>query len=279
MEFVTRGNRLHYRCWWVEGALGVVVIAHGLGEHGGRYRQLAQFLNSAGFSVYALDHYGHGLSEGRRGHIEDFAFYSEDLHHFIRLVKKDNSGRTLHLLGHSMGGVIACGTAIRFGGIDSLILSAPGIRGCEEPAGVELWLVRRLVSLLPRLALPNRVDPRWLSHDESVVESYNTDDLVYGRISLQWFDAFLREREYLYPRLAQITEPCLMLLPDSDRIVDSATSRDWFAHLGSKSKVLELFPNAYHEVFNEPEDGPRARELLLEHLKAVAPMAASAVAG
>lgn len=272
MDFVTRGNRLHYRRWWVEGALGVVVIAHGLGEHSGRYRQLAQYLNRSGFSVYALDHYGHGQSDGVRGHIDDFALYSEDLHHFIRLVKRDNAGRGLHLLGHSMGGVVACGCAIRYGGIDSLTLSAPGFRGLNEPGGLELWLLQRLVKLLPRLTLPNRVDPSWLSRDESVVEAYKADDLVHGRVSLQWFDSFLRERDYLYPRLEQIAEPCLMLLPDGDRIVDSTASRDWFERLGSEAKELHVFPGAYHEVFNEAEEGPRARELLLQHLKTLLPM-------
>ncbi|MFC6635190.1 alpha/beta hydrolase [Microbulbifer taiwanensis] len=277
MDFVTRGNRLHYRRWWVEKALGVVVISHGLGEHSGRYRHLARYLNCAGFSVYALDHYGHGLSDGKRGHIDDFALYSEDLHQFIRLVKKantgkDGAGRSLHLLGHSMGGVIACGCAIRFGGIDSLILSAPGIRGHNEPRGLELWLLRHLVKLAPSLTLPNRVDPRWLSRDQSVVDDYRNDDLVHGRVSMQWFDTFLREREYLYPRLSQISEPCLLLLPDGDRIVDSAASRDWLGRLGCEAKALHVFPEAYHEVFNEVEEGPGARELLLQHLKSLLPM-------
>lgn len=277
MEMVSRGNRLHYRRWWVEGALGVVVVAHGLGEHSGRYRQLAQRLNRSGFSVYALDHYGHGLSEGVRGHIDDFAHYSEDLHHFIRLVKRDNASRGLHLFGHSMGGVVACGCAVRYGGIDSLILSAPAFRGFREPGPLERRLVQRLAALAPRLTLPNRVDPRWLSRDSAVVEAYRADDLVHGRISLRWFVSFLRERDYLHPRLPQITEPCLLLLPEGDRVVDAATSRAWFERLGSRNKQLHVFPDAYHEVFNEVEEGPRAQELLVGHLESLLPMPEAAV--
>lgn len=279
MDFVSRGNRLHYRRWWVEGALGVVVVSHGLGEHSGRYCQLAQWLNQFGFSVYALDHYGHGQSEGKRGHIEDFAHYSEDLHHFIRLVKRDNAGRSLHLLGHSMGGVIACGCALRYGGLDSLILSAPGFRGRKEPGGLERWLVRQLVKLAPRLALPNRVDPRWLCRDAAVVEAYRADDLVHGQVTLQWFVAFLRERDYLYPRLAQITEPCLLLLPEGDRVVDSDYTRAWYERLGSGDKQLYSFPGAYHELFNEVEEGPRARELLLQRLRDLLPQTVGLASG
>lgn len=276
MEFVTRDRRLHFRRWWVEGALGVVVVAHGLGEHSGRYCQLAKFLNRSGFSVYALDHYGHGQSEGKRGHIDDFAGYSEDLHQFTRLVKRDSGERSLHLLGHSMGGAIACGCAIRYGDIDSLILSAPAFRGCAEPGGAELWLLKRLVGLLPGLTLPNRVDPEYLSRDASIVKAYRADDLVHGRVSLSWFDSFLRERGFLRANLSRITVPCLMLLPDGDRVVDSATSRAWFEYLGSEDKQLHSFPEAYHEVLNEEREGPRARELLLEHLRAQVPTSVSA---
>lgn len=271
MEFVSRGNRIHYRRWWVEGALGTLVISHGLGEHSGRYRQLAQYFNRAGFSVYALDHYGHGQSDGVRGHIDDFAHYSDDLYDFVRLVKRDNPGKSVHLLGHSMGGVIACGCAVRYGGIDSLILSAPGFRGCREPGRLERWLLRYLARIAPRLTFPNRLDPRWLSRDPAVVEAYRADDLVHDRVSTSWFTAFLREREYLRPRLEQITGPCLLLLPEGDRLVNSATTRRWFDRIGSEAKALHRFPDAYHELFNEPEEGERARDLVLQHLKSLLP--------
>ncbi|WP_237060178.1 alpha/beta hydrolase [Microbulbifer sediminum] len=268
MQFLSHGERLHYRRWWVEGALGVVVISHGLGEHGGRYRRLAKSLNSAGYSVYAPDHYGHGLSAGGRGHIDDFARYSQHLHDFIRIVQRDNPDRPLHLLGHSMGGVIACGCVVRFGGVDSLVLSAPGFRGCREPGAVERFLIRGLAAVVPRLSLSNRLDPHDLTHDQVVVKDYLADDLVHDRVSMRWFTTFLREREFLFSRLDRITVPCLLLLPRGDRMVDSDTTLAWFERFGSEKRQVQLFPGAFHEVFNEPEDGPRAVELLLRHLRA-----------
>lgn len=277
MEFISRGNSLHYRRWWVEGALGTVVIAHGLGEHSGRYRRLAQALNQSGFSVYALDHQGHGQSDGKRGHIDDFALYSEDLHNFIRLVRRDNEvhragpEHRVHLLGHSMGGVIACGCVVRFGGVDSLTLSAPGFRGLGEPGGLERWLLHKLLRVAPRLTLGSRISADWISRDREIVEEYKADDLVHGRVSVQWFASFLREREYLYPRLARITVPSLLLLPEGDRLVDAATSREWFAQFGCQSRQLLAFPGAYHEIFNELEEGPRAVSALLSHLRALIP--------
>ncbi|WP_334079209.1 alpha/beta hydrolase [Microbulbifer sp. M83] len=268
MQFMSHGDQLHFRRWWVEGALGVVVISHGLGEHSGRFRRLARVLNSAGYSVYAPDHYGHGLSAGRRGHIDDFARYSEHLHDFIRIVRRDNPGRPLHLLGHSMGGVIACGCVVRFGGVDSLVLSAPGFRGRNEPGALERPLISLLSGLVPKLSLSNRLDPQDLTHDQAVVDDYLADDLVHDRVSMRWFASFLREREFLHANLDRITVPSLLLLPRSDRMVDSDTSLAWFECFGSEEQQVKLFPDAFHEVFNEPEDGPRAVELLLAHLRA-----------
>ncbi|SDK72356.1 alpha/beta hydrolase [Microbulbifer yueqingensis] len=271
MQFVSQGDRLHYRRWWVEGALGVVVISHGLGEHSGRYRGLAQHLNRAGYSVYAPDHYGHGQSDGPRGHIADFARYSEHLHDFIRIVQRDNPGRPIHLLGHSMGGVIACGSVVRFGGVDSLVLSAPGFRGAVEPGTIERGLIKALAVAVPRLGLSNRLDPVHLSRDAAVVEDYRQDDLVHDRVTPRWFAAFMRERDFLFRHLKQITVPCLLLLPRADRMVDSATTLAWFDRIGSEDRQVQVFPDAFHEVFNEPEEGPQALELLLGHLKAHSP--------
>ena len=268
MQFISAGDNLHFRRWWVEGARGVVVVSHGLGEHSGRYKKLALALNRSGFSVYALDHFGHGLSEGKRGHVDDFARYSTQLHEFIGLIRRDNPEQPVHLLGHSMGGLIASAYVARYGDVDSLILSAPGFRGRKEPSAPERFLLKGLVRLLPQLTLPNRVDSRWLSRDPAVVEAYEADQLIHSRVSLQWFNSFLSERDYAISHFGQITVPCLLLLPLGDRIVDSEFTLALFERLGSQHKRLHTFADAYHELLNETEEGPVALELLLQHLAA-----------
>lgn len=277
MQFLSRGEQLHFRRWWVEGALGTVVVSHGLGEHSGRYRRLAVELNRSGFSVYALDHVGHGLSTGRRGHVDDFARYSTHLHDFVRLVRRDNPGRPVHLLGHSMGGLIACGCVHRFGDVDSLLLSAPAFQGSAEPTGLELSLIRMLGRWLPSLPLPNRVNPSWLSHDVEAVDAYRQDPLVHRRITPAWFLAFLRERKMLLAAAGEITAPCLMLLPRGDRIVDSTVSERFFESLGSPEKTLHGVAGAYHELLNEPDHGSEAVNQILEHLRQYAPTTSSSL--
>jgi len=58
------GQQLFYRSWLAPEAKASLVIAHGYAEHSGRYDDFAKYLASNGFSVYALDHRGHGKSDG-----------------------------------------------------------------------------------------------------------------------------------------------------------------------------------------------------------------------
>src|SRR5437773_11681652 len=51
---------------------GVVQIAHGLGEHMGRYAELAEKLVDADFVVYGNDHRGHGLTAKPSGSFGEF---------------------------------------------------------------------------------------------------------------------------------------------------------------------------------------------------------------
>lgn len=276
MYFESRGIRLHYRRWWVESALGVVVISHGLGEHSGRYRSLARVLNAHGYSVYAPDHFGHGQSPGRRGDIQDFSCYSADLCQFIRVVRHENPDQLVHLLGHSMGGVIACATVMSTGegaAIDSLILSAPAFAGRNEPGAVEVGMIRLLARVCPGLSLSNRLQPAEISRDPEVVRAYCSDDLVHNRVTPRWFLGYRAAREHLLAHPEAIDVPSLTLLPEGDRLVDPGVSRCWHAQLQGPEHQLRTFDGAYHEILNEPDVGEEALTFLLQHLDAHTPAA------
>jgi alpha-beta hydrolase superfamily lysophospholipase len=55
---------------WVAGpdAVASIALVHGLGEHSGRYEHLAVFFNSHKINVIAVDLFGHGKTEGKKGH-------------------------------------------------------------------------------------------------------------------------------------------------------------------------------------------------------------------
>ena len=56
-----------------------VLLVHGLGEHSGRYEHVGDQLTGAGLEVAAYDHRGMGGSGGRRGDVERWSQYHDDL--------------------------------------------------------------------------------------------------------------------------------------------------------------------------------------------------------
>ena len=90
-----------------ERAKAVLVIAHGIGEHSGRYAHVADYFTKRNLAVWACDHRGHGKSGGKRGHVDNFDDYLADLGQMIRIAKDHSPGVKTFLLGLSLGGLIA----------------------------------------------------------------------------------------------------------------------------------------------------------------------------
>ena len=97
------GLTIYYQYWQPEGDVrAVLLLAHGAAEHGGRYERLAEFLTARGIVVAALDHAGHGRSEGEPGFVNRFADYVRDLGAFQQEMQGVAAGTPSFLLGHSL---------------------------------------------------------------------------------------------------------------------------------------------------------------------------------
>src|SRR5438477_4014002 len=102
---------LHIACarWDSRGPIrGIVQIAHGLGEHIGRYAALIEYLVKAGLVVYGNDHRGHGRTAPSPKHFGDFGpggfdLLVEDMAQLSRTAKSEHPECAFILLGHSMG--------------------------------------------------------------------------------------------------------------------------------------------------------------------------------
>jgi alpha-beta hydrolase superfamily lysophospholipase len=103
-----RSLSIYYQYWEPEtGSRALILLVHGAGEHSGRYQRFAEFFTARGYVVAALDHPGHGKSEGRYGHVERFDDFVDTLAMFHRQVSGEFPGLPQLLLGHSMGGLIS----------------------------------------------------------------------------------------------------------------------------------------------------------------------------
>jgi alpha-beta hydrolase superfamily lysophospholipase len=248
------GQTLYLRDWPNPSARHAVLIVHGLGEHSGRYEQLAQWFLARGYAVRSYDQRGHGHTPGQRAAIR----HGDDLLRDLAVVYQDYAaslGRPPLLLGHSMGGAVALRTVL-----DEriepplLILSSPALRTNEAP-----WL-RRLAALLtrvlPRLPLRNGLPVEGLSHDPKVIEDYRNDPFCSSSITPRLADFIFRAGASSIADAWRLKVPTLLLVAGSDRLVDPSGSRD-FADAAWATKLLtsRFFDTLFHELFNETETG------------------------
>src|SRR3954452_4726770 len=173
----TAGARIASRSWLPEAApRAVVVIAHGVAEHGGRYRYVVERLVPEGFAVYAVDHRGHGRSSGRRAQIDRMAHVVADLDRLVDEVERRHPGLPRFLLGHSMGGCVAIEYALEHQDrLTGLVLSAPMAALEAAPAPLRA-LARALSVVAPGLGV-YQVESTAVSRDAGEVRAYQEDPL------------------------------------------------------------------------------------------------------
>lgn len=248
------GCEIFIQKWLVPNPVASLVIAHGLGEHSGRYGNLINWLGGKRISIYALDHRGHGRSAGKRGHVAHFTDYVDDLSFFINGVIDENPNIPVFLLGHSMGGVIAILYALRSQEkLAGLILSSPGLIPTVDAPKYKVAMASFLSKYFPSLLVSNELDANYISHDREAVAAYLNDPLVHDRISTRWYMEFVKSAEECLNRAGEITIPLFVFHGTDDRLVDFAGSIQVFDAASSRDKTKLLLEGLYHETMNEVE--------------------------
>jgi alpha-beta hydrolase superfamily lysophospholipase len=255
------GIDLFAQGWLPDGPVrDVIVIAHGYAEHGGRYGNLVERLVPQGYALYALDHRGHGRSGGKRALVDRMDWVIEDFHHFVAEVRTRHGRQPVKLLGHSMGGNVAFGYALRWPeDLSGLILSGPLIGG-SVPTGqrIALSVLSAIAPGIGMVALP----PDAVSRDPAVVEAYAKDPLVTvgkvpARTAHEMFTAVASYRD----RAPSMTVPVLIQHGEADSLVPLAGARPVIEAIGAPDKTVITYPGLFHEIYNEPEKDAVIRDL------------------
>jgi alpha-beta hydrolase superfamily lysophospholipase len=228
------------------------VIAHGYAEHSGRYDTVAKFLTARGFAVHALDHHGHGRSEGLRAVIERFAQADADIDMLVDQVRAESELATIKLIGHSMGGSLALNYALDHRDkLSGLVLSGPAIGG-KLPA-VQRWLLALVSAIAPRAGMI-ALDANAVSRDPAVVADYVTDPLVFrGKVPARTAHEMFRAIRSYPARVGELAVPCLLMHGDADALVSVVDAAPLFQAIASPDKTVRIWPGLFHEIFNEPE--------------------------
>ena len=247
------GLELYAQGWLPDGPVrDVIVIAHGYAEHGGRYGNLVERLVPAGYALYALDHRGHGRSGGKRALVDRMAWVIEDFHRFVAEVRDRHDGSRVKLIGHSMGGNVAFGYALRWPeDLSGLVLSGPLIGG-SGPAAQRL-VVKLLSAIAPNLGTV-ALAPEAVSRDPEVVKAYAVDPLVTtGKVPARTAHELFAPLPGYLERAPRMKVPVLIQHGEADALVPLEPVRPVFNAVGASDKTLISYPGLFHEIYNEPE--------------------------
>lgn len=227
------------------------VIVHGAGEHSDRYGQLAAALVDDGLAVYALDHRGHGRSQGPRGLIDRIAHVIADLDRFVTGPVADEGRLPMVMIGHSMGALLAVEYALAHQRrLTALVLS--GTLATIDASPALRRIGRALSAIAPTLPL-RAIDPALVSRDPAVVAAYRADPLVHHRgLPARTAAELLDATDELPARVGAITLPTLLVHGTADGLCPVRGSAILVERLGSVDKTLALYDGLRHEVFHEP---------------------------
>ena len=234
-----KGYSIYWQAWKPDDEpKAVLLIAHGFGEHSGRYQNVVDSFVPLGYTIYALDHRGHGRSDGERVVVDSYDQYVDDLKTFLDLVRSHEPGQDIFLVGHSMGASISTAFTARYQDeLAGVVLSGGGLatdRAPLRPAGLDL--------------------SESLSRDPAVTKAYREDPLVFHGTPPTGRESAMAQMREVLPELAKtIKLPVLIMAGAASPLGDGPRSEALYEVVASEDKTLKLYPELLHEIFNEPE--------------------------
>ncbi|HEX8202873.1 MAG TPA: alpha/beta hydrolase, partial [Isosphaeraceae bacterium] len=228
------GTALKGWFWERPDSRGGLILSHGLGEHAACYRHVAEALGPVlGIDVLAFDYRGHGRSPGRRGRVRLYDELTADLRGALAWYRGRRPDRPRFVLGHSNGGLVALMTLLAGGEEPAgLILSNPALRLAVAVPALKRWAGRVLLRVAPGVTLSSALPLEMLTQDLDQAEERLGDPLRHSRISAPLYFGMIEGGPLVLARAGSIHVPVLLILGESDPVIDPRASREFFDRLG-----------------------------------------------
>jgi acylglycerol lipase len=248
------GVEIYWRAWLPDADPGgAVVLSHGAGEHSGRYAHVAARLTDEGYAAYALDHRGHGRSQGPRALIDRIDHAVADLDRLVALSASEHAGAPVFLLGHSMGATISLRYAIRHQQRLAGLILTGALAALDLPPAPVQAAARALSAVAPRVPMFG-IDSSLVSRDPAVIDDYDHDPLVHhGKFPVRTAVEIADAVESFPEAVGAIGIPTLIMYGTEDRLCPAVGSVMLSERIGSTDKTLTYYTGLYHEILNEPE--------------------------
>ncbi|HOX28727.1 MAG TPA: alpha/beta fold hydrolase [bacterium] len=265
------GVRLFFNRWLPAGKAPttVVVCLHGMGAHGSYFSPLADVLTPMGMAVYAVDHRGHGLSDGVKGDMPDGRKLVSDAVEFLKYAQSLHPGLPLFVAGESMGGAITIQVAMAESErLNGCIMLAPALQGAKKLTFGEIVRIPYWALLL--LFNPGKNVVKTIGNESLVYQSRDYIDFEHtDQDHLQWVSLrYLLNLKKLMDRSrkwgpSEIKCPTLILQGGSDKVCAADAVKKFFSDMQVKDKTLRFYEKGYHCLLADP-DAPDSRETIAE---------------
>ncbi|NRA92476.1 MAG: alpha/beta hydrolase [Psychroserpens sp.] len=282
--YTTRDNLDIYYYHWkspINTPKGVIQIAHGMGEHAGRYKDIARKLQKEGYEIYANDHRIHGKSvkssDGLGMYDGDDYFEDavEDMKEFSSLIRNAHSNEKIILFGHSMGSFFSREYVTKYGDdIQLLVLSGTAsfikVMGAIGLIGANVVkffnggkpsnniLKAMFFNEFSKQFKPNRTKVDWISSDKEQVDLFDKDPLRIEDFSTKVFIDIINGNKRVNKKRAFKTTPkelpIYMFAGESDPVGEMGKGVRKVARQYKKAGIKDLTLNMYegrHEMLNE----------------------------
>jgi alpha-beta hydrolase superfamily lysophospholipase len=250
-----RDLSIYYKGWLPdEDVKAILFIVHGTGEHCERYMNVVNYFVPLGYAIYGLDHIGHGKSGGEREMLVRFEDFIEPLVTYRKMVKGWYPEKPVFIYGHSLGGLITSFHLLEHqADFKGAIISAPAVKIPDNISPMVVAISKVLSIIAPKIGFIE-LDTSNLSHDKTVVDTYNADPLVFhGKVPVRLAAEMLRAMSRVTAEAGKISLPMFILQGSGDKLVDPTGASMLYEKVSSKDKTLEIYEGLYHEVHNEPE--------------------------
>ena len=171
----------------VDDAEKVCVLIHGIGEHCGRYKRVAEYFAKEKIAIVGMDLRGHGKSEGTRGHTAPRREVLSDIDCLIDKARELYPGRPVIVYGHSMGGGLACDYRARGnynGDVQGYLITSPWLKLVKSYPMPIVDLLGQISKIKPEFQISSSCEEEDLGNPE-FVRPYKEDPLVHPFITMQ----------------------------------------------------------------------------------------------
>ncbi|MEM7654968.1 MAG: lysophospholipase [Bacteroidota bacterium] len=238
--------------WPVSSPKAVYGIIHGHGEHVGRYGHVAAFLNQAEIAVAGYDHYGHGKTEGKKGHFPSYEAVLDSMDAFLGWMRATYPGAPIFLFGQSMGSNLLANYLLqRKPDIQGAVLSSPWFRLAMKPSSMDVFLAKMMLNIYPSFTQSSKLDAQGLSHRSEVVKTYQEDPLVHDLVSPVVFASCVEQGEKAIAMAGELSIPTLLMHGDQDPITSFAASESFAKSAPDQLLTWRVWPGMKHELHNE----------------------------